>query len=114
MEQSILPEDLVEFTIEMLVPWEPIYTVPWAIIADADGYMWINKKYPVLKSPFKDTVVEVCREIHDEDEFIVVNKASIVGWRYSREQVMARFIPHFNAHLGEIDTSDYLPVFLDE
>ena len=100
MRQSILPDDLMASTIEDLLPWEMAYTVPWAITADIDGLMWINKNYPFLSVPSESFVTK----IKNMGDYIIVYKETIGWYRYSRGEKAV--------HL-EISADSYLPVVLE-
>ncbi len=61
MHQSKLPEDKEEITIAYLLDGEVGYTVPWALIADEDGNLWIRGDLEVLPSPEGTASLEIRR-----------------------------------------------------
>jgi hypothetical protein len=49
--QSILPETYEENLIEGMLPGDTGYTVPWAMWADKNRKLWINRKYTIHDTP---------------------------------------------------------------
>ena len=82
MEQSQLPDELVEVTIADLIEGEVVYTVPWALFADGDGNLWINGNFSFDHEPHGTLHMM----IEKRGKFIAVVKKTIGDYRFSKSE----------------------------
>lgn len=78
--QSRLPEDLETITISSLMEDETVYVVPWSIVADEEGRLWIRGNYRFSREPQGSSHVKVTRS----GESVIVDKDSIGDHTYER------------------------------
>lgn len=80
MAQSRLPEELEEVTVSSLLDGETAFVVPWAIVADEEGHLWIRGDYRFTHEPHGTSHVEISRQ----GDSISVAKQTIGDHRYRR------------------------------
>lgn len=78
--QSVLPENLETITISSLMEDETVYVVPWSILADEKGRLWIRGDYSFLREPGGTFHVKITRS----GEAVIVDKGSIGDHTYER------------------------------
>lgn len=83
VQQSLLPENLETITISSLMEGETAYVVPWSIVADQEGRLWIYGDRPFSREPRGTSHVKISRS----GDFVVVAKDSIGDHTYERRPV---------------------------
>lgn len=78
--QSLLPENMETITISSLMEDETVYIVPWLIVADEEGRLWIRGDYSFSREPQGTSHVKVTRS----GESVIVDKDSIGDHTYKR------------------------------
>ena len=101
-KQSILPDNLEETTIKDLLDFEEwVYTVPWAMVADESGRLWIDGGYGFSKIPGGTFSMAIKKQ----GDYILVRKDTINDYKYKRRDL-------YSAHVGSYE-ENYLPVILE-
>ena len=57
-----LPQEFIEKTISTMFPGETLYTVPWALVVDEDGEIWLRGEFAVSEEPGGTVQMQVHRE----------------------------------------------------
>lgn len=76
MKQSKLPKHLEAHSISELKDGEVSYIVPWSILADSKGYLWINGDLPIRS----DGQVKITRS----GEGFQVKESDLAGEEYEK------------------------------
>lgn len=87
--QGFLPEDLEEVKISSLFDGEVVYVVPWAILADEAGMLWIRGDYTFAREPRGTSHVQIVRS----DRYILVTRSTLGDHRYERRPVDSEWQP---------------------
>jgi len=87
--QGFLPEDLEEVKISSLFDGEVVYVVPWAILADEAGMLWIRGVYTFSREPHGTSHVQIVRS----DRYILVTRSTLGEHRYERGPVDPAWLP---------------------
>ena len=83
--QSLLPENMETITISSLLEDETVYVVPWSIVADDEGRLWIRGDFGFTRESAGTSHVRITRS----GESVVVDRRTIGDHSYERRPVHA-------------------------
>jgi hypothetical protein len=82
--QGLLPENMETITISSLMEDESVYVVPWSIVADHEGRLWIQGDMDFRREPAGTSHVRITRS----GENVFVEKDTIGDYTYQRYLVL--------------------------
>lgn len=84
--QSILPENLETITVSSLMEGETVYVVPWSIVVDERGALWIRGGDSFTREPCGTSHVQIRRSA----ETFIVGRDTIGDYTYTRQPIPSK------------------------